>query len=192
MPLALVTCTHPCHMTPQPAPHPTTGPHTLPHAPTPYHMPPHPTTCHITATCSHPCHRSDPLCHIPTPATSPHTLPHVPATCPTPCYIPQQVCRCGRKCMAKVCLYVFVWPQSLRGQVGRQSSGCVAQVCVCRLSVCFCGIYVSRGQVDGWSSGWVGGEVGWGSSGCVALVCVLSKCMAKVCVCVCGLSVCGC
>ena len=59
--------------------------------------------------------------------------------------------------------------------VGGQSV-CVAQVCVSGQSVwpkcmyvCVCGLSMSRskwmgGQVDGWSSGSVGGEVGWGQS----------------------------
>ena len=54
------------------------------------------------------------------------------------------------------------------GQVGGGSSGCVAQVCVYVVKVCgqcVCGLSVCRGQVDGWSSGWVvkwvGGQSGW-------------------------------
>ena len=46
------------------------------------------------------------------------------------------------------------------------------------------------GHLAGWSSGW---RVKWvGVKWMCGLVCVWSKCVAKVCVCVCSLSVCGC
>ena len=95
MPLSLVTCLH-----------------TLPHDPTPWHMTPHPATCHHPAKCPHTRHMSPPLslpytpspCDMPPPpATWPHTLHHAltschmspyyapcptPATCPHPCHRP--------------------------------------------------------------------------------------------------------
>ena len=46
-----------------------------------------------------------------------------------------------------------------------------------------------RGQVGGWSKHWVVKWVGV-KRVCGPSVCVWSKCVAKVCVCVCGLSVC--
>ena len=52
------------------------------------------------------------------------------------------------------------------GQVGGESSGCVAQVCVYVVKVCgqcVCGLSVCRGQVGGGSSGWVV-KVGGGTS----------------------------
>ena len=44
-------------------------------------------------------------------------------------------------------------------------SVCVCGQCVAKVCVCVCGLSVCRGQVDGWSFGWVvkwvGGQSGW-------------------------------
>ena len=47
------------------------------------------------------------------------------------------------------------------------------------------------GHLGGWSNGW-GGQVGGVKWMCSPSVYVWSNCVAKVCVCVFGLSVCGC
>ena len=73
----------------------------------------------------------------------------------------QSVCMCvWPKCMWVLNGWVVKW---VGGQVGRGSSGCVAQVCLyvvkvwpmCVWPKCVQGSSVCRGQVGGWLSGWV-------------------------------------
>ena len=62
---------------------------------------------------------------------------------------------------------------------------CVPSVCVCVSQVCVCVWPKCVQGSSGWAVKWVG--VKWI---CGPSLCVWSKCMAKVLVCVCGLSVC--
>ena len=116
---------------------------------------------------------------------------------------------------SKRCQQVGVWPKCVcvcglslcMGQVGGWASGwvvkwvgvkwvCDPSVCVwsvCGQSVCMCVwpkcVQGSSGWVVMWVGGQVGGRIKWVG---VKWVCGPSVYMVKECVCVCGLSVCGC